>query len=370
MLCSLPRSSFRRTDHMVADPDCDYSRVATANDWAPWPQARSLGFDASVRATWRCLWLGAVSDFRVQIKKCFDAGAELFLDGFLAALENTHGYVRLLALFQADGSVSDGLDLVGGQKAHSVHEGKVRLGRIAPAEMEVGGGPVIYNRAVLKYLTMALCIGSAFAAAQQNPDQPQVRVNYLNVCTPAEPDQKELADALARIPLSPHFATDFEIARGRSSMENAPISDWVRVRREFPRTTPLIAAQYSFSVDEKSAVEALVFRTRDQKDLLQVLIEDTVTGAASPAAVVTMNTPAERIRIERFGKSSLVLARCSEADQRAYEPLFRKASDILRDYRASLGVSRIVPHELAELKSAVPAHPKPGNANGRHNPKR
>ena len=51
---------------------------------------------------------------------------------------------------------------------------------------------------------------SAFAAAQQ-PSQPQVKVNMLNVCSPSADDQKEISAALARVPKQPLFAQDFEV---------------------------------------------------------------------------------------------------------------------------------------------------------------
>jgi len=67
------------------------------------------------------------------------------------------------------------------------------------------------------------------------------------------------------------------------------------------------------------------------------------------------NTPASRVRLERFGKPSVALARCLAAeggpapDQSAYEPLFRSASDVLANYRGLLGVKKIVPEELAKI---------------------
>jgi hypothetical protein len=54
--------------------------------------------------------------------------------------------------------------------------------------------------------------------AQQPPAQPQVKVNMLNVCAPSPDEKQEITSALARIPKQPLFSTDFEVARGRSSM--------------------------------------------------------------------------------------------------------------------------------------------------------
>jgi hypothetical protein len=121
--------------------------------------------------------------------------------------------------------------------------------------------------------------------------------------------------------------------------------------------------QYSFSTDPKSMIETLVLRVKDPKDVLQVSIEDTASAVTSPAVMLGAATPASRIKLERFGKSSIVLARCtaSEAgpapDQSAYEPLFRSASSILTDYRNVLHASRIVPEELTRI-AAIPSTSK------------
>ncbi len=188
----------------------------------------------------------------------------------------------------------------------------------------------------------------------EKKDQPEVRINYLNVCTPSEADQKELRSSLDRLP-APKFTPDFEISRGRSSLDNAPTASWVRIRHEFASTAPFIAAQYSFSQDEKSMIESLVFRSREAKDVLQVQLENDITGAQDAKSVLTTDTPVSRIKLERFGKSSVVLARCPAADQKAFEPLFTKASQIFASYRASLEIKRLVPRELAMLAPSAPA---------------
>jgi hypothetical protein len=185
-------------------------------------------------------------------------------------------------------------------------------------------------------------------------DQPEVRINYLNVCTPSEADQKEIRASLDRLP-APRFTQDFEISRGRSSLENAPTASWVRIRHEFASTAPFIAAQYSFSQDEKSMIESLVFRSREAKDVLQVQLENDITGAQDAKSVLSTDTPVGRIKLERFGKSSVVLARCPAADQKAFEPLFARASQIFASYRASLEIKRLVPRELAMLAPGAPA---------------
>ena len=118
------------------------------------------------------------------------------------------------------------------------------------------------------------------------------------------------------------------------------------------------SVQYSFSNDGQMMVETLVLHVRDPKDLIQVSLEDSASAVTSSEAMLTSNTPVSRVRLERFGKSSVALARCSAAeggpapDQSAYEPLFRSASEVLANYRALLGVKAIVPEELAKVSGS------------------
>ncbi|HXP46240.1 MAG TPA: hypothetical protein VN810_03125 [Terriglobales bacterium] len=208
----------------------------------------------------------------------------------------------------------------------------------------------------LKWLVL-LILCAASVPAQQQPkqgDMPKqgdlkVRVNYMNVCSPSDAEKKEIVSALERIPAVPRFGPEFEIARGRSTAPDAPIASWVRVRREFPPDVPLINAQYSVSLDAQDIIETVVFRWREPKDVMQVSIEDSVSNVASPATVVSTDTPASRIRIERFGKPSVGLSRCPQADQTAYESVFAAASRVMSRYRAALGVRESVPPELARL---------------------
>ncbi|HEV2118063.1 MAG TPA: hypothetical protein VGR48_18645 [Terriglobales bacterium] len=208
---------------------------------------------------------------------------------------------------------------------------------------------------------------------------PPVRVNVLNVCAPSAAEQREISAALARIPAKPRWGTDFEIARGRTTLSQdaaaaltgkasaasagGPVSNWVRVRREFSAASPFLNALYSFSVDKQDMVETLVFAVRDPKDLLQVSLSETVSAVTSPAAALSAGTPPDHIRLERFGKSSVVLARCAggpnapKVDQSAYEPLFRQAATILATYRNALGTRRTVTEELARVQSPRTASP-------------
>ncbi len=210
---------------------------------------------------------------------------------------------------------------------------------------------------------------------QQSPDtastQPQVKVNVLNVCAPSAEEQKEIAAALARIPKQPLFSPDFEISHGVSTLTDAPnflqpgqgaqmsgepsVARYVRIRREFAVQALFSSVQYSFSDDGHTMVETLVLHVRDPKDLIQVSMEDSASAISSVSTMVAANTPASRIRLERFGKSSVALARCSGAengpqpDQSAYEPQFRSASETLANYRRLLGAKHTVLAELAQI---------------------
>jgi hypothetical protein len=230
---------------------------------------------------------------------------------------------------------------------------------------------------VVTWAAIAMMTAVVAASAQQSPAQqtPPVKVNVLNVCTPSAEDQKELSAALARVPGKPMFSKDYEIARGHSTLDpNAPVpgmeavpagaastADWVRVRREFPGAVFFSNVQYSFSVDSSTMVEILVLRVRDPKDLMQISIEDSASSVTSAAAMLSSNTPVSRIRLERFGKSSVALARCPATegnpapDQNVYEPIFHSASAILNRYRDALGVRRTVPQELTRMGVGTPS---------------
>jgi hypothetical protein len=238
--------------------------------------------------------------------------------------------------------------------------------------------------AVIQKFLGAICVGvfvSAVCWAQEPgaPAKPQVKVHMLNVCSPPEADQQEISSALARIPKHPSFSADFEVDRGRSVLDPnanplvasgtspAPAAgqdasqtsaQFVRIRHEFGNNGLFSNVQYSFSRDTEQMVETLVFRLREPKDLLEISIESSASSVTSAAAMLAAGTPAGRIKLERFGKSSVVLARCSRSnggpapDQSAYAPLFASASSILEDYRGLLDAGKLVPEELARLSSA------------------
>lgn len=242
-----------------------------------------------------------------------------------------------------------------------------------------------------KVFSFVAAMGASVCLAQESspPSQtkPQVKVNMLNVCTPSSDDQQEIASALARIPKHPAFSPDFEVDRGRSVLDqNAnplaaagspqaagsgdPVTaDFVRLRHDFAGAGAYSNVQYSFSRDSEQMVETLVFRVRDAKDLLQVSIDDSASSVTPPAAMLGSTTPANRIRLERFGKPSIVLARCSGTtetsapDQSKYESLFASASAVLGDYRGVFGVRTLVPEELARITRTHPNSRTPAKKN-------
>ncbi len=211
---------------------------------------------------------------------------------------------------------------------------------------------------------------SAGSLVAQQPAQPQVKVNYLNVCAPPDAEKAEILAALNHLPSAPRFSTDFEIARGRTTVAedvgnpgvkaSAPeISRWIRIRKEFTEGSPYLNAQYTFSLTGDKAEESLVLRIRDPKDVMQVSISDEAESLTNPAQMVSVRTPADRIRLERFGKSSLVLARCKAADQTAYEPLFQKASEVLNLYREQLGARPVVAQDLPKTAERIAPASRP-----------
>jgi len=247
-----------------------------------------------------------------------------------------------------------------------------------------------YNAAVFreKVLIAILFVLSAIGLAQEAKSaqqKPEVKVHMLNVCSPSAEEQQEIAAALAHVPKKPAFSEDFEVDRGRSVLDQSAnplsavtpaaaspaektIADFVRVRRDITGAGTYSTVQYSFSRDSQQMVETLVLRVRDPKDLLQLSIEDSASSVTTPAAMLASATPPGRIKLERFGKSSVVLARCSgtadspPADQSAYEPLFASAASVLASYRTLVGAATLVREELSRIRrfcaSSTTAAPK------------
>ena len=202
--------------------------------------------------------------------------------------------------------------------------------------------------------------------AQQQPSapteqNPPVKINYLNVCTPTDSDKDEIAATLTRIPNPPALVADFEISRGQSSLENAEKSHYVRLRREFPADSKFSTVQYSISNNGKNMIETLVLTGRDVKELRQISIEDSVSShAADVNALLTVNTPVSRVKVERFGKSSLGLARCEGADQSKYDAIFSAASSVMGGYRKNLSLRSMLSTELKWLASSTAASSSSG----------
>jgi hypothetical protein len=252
---------------------------------------------------------------------------------------------------------------------------------------------VVYNFAVRKFQTismrgkiLSMCVlpialaATLQAQAPPSPSEPKIQVNFLNSCHPPSADLDEMNRALARVKEKPKFSADFEIARGVTTLTEAEAhatgvradsgpSAWVRIRHEFPEKALLSDAQYSLSVEGGSASEALALHLRDSKEALQILISDSVTGSATEA--VQADTPPDRVRVERFGKSSIVLARCPGIDQSAYEPVFQTAGEILVTYRSAMAVKTVAPAELAHLPGGKEARAKAsgGKESGSKEPK-
>jgi hypothetical protein len=207
----------------------------------------------------------------------------------------------------------------------------------------------------------------------QQPGQPPVKVNVLNVCAPGKEEQAEIKSAFARVAGKPAFSPDFEVSRGRATVEDSKESRFVRLRKDMSVESPLLTAQYSMSNDETNIVETLVVRTRDPKQFHELSLEDRVTsGAVAASGVLALDTPISRIRLERFSKPSIVLTRCEEQDQKAYEPIFRQATDIMSEYRKAMALrntlgsdinwldaSPTAPHKTPTSKTPIPKTPGP-----------
>ena len=202
-----------------------------------------------------------------------------------------------------------------------------------------------------------LMASTAVEAEPQSPDKatsptqkPQIKVNILNVCTPPEAEKQEISSALDKVPVKANFSSDFEVTRGRTSSVEMGPARYIRLRRELTADPIFNTVQYSLSSDRQNTQEVLVFKTKEAKDLLLISIEDEISSSAAlPRAALDIDTPATHVRLERFGKSSLALAKCENADQSAYQPIFEKASKLIAGYRKSLGLRSMFRNELIWL---------------------
>ena len=203
---------------------------------------------------------------------------------------------------------------------------------------------------ILLIASIVSLLASAQTAPKQGEKGPQVRYNYLNVCAPGDDAKQEITAALAKIPAAPRFGADFEISRGSTSLEGAKSARYVRLRRELPPDSPFIAALYSLSTDPERTVETFILKLREPKEIVSISLEDQVTATSSaPATVLDVDTPVSRIVVERFGKGSVVLARCTDGDQSAYDGLFQQASRQMAAYRRALGLRNQFRSDLAWL---------------------
>lgn len=217
---------------------------------------------------------------------------------------------------------------------------------------------------------IAACLvscGAAFtqdAAPQQPSDKgPKIKLNFLNVCTPSDAEKQEIASALNKVPAKVSYSGDFEVTRGRTINEKEGPSKYVRLRREVIGDPTFNNVLYALSSDAKNTTETLVFKAKDPKELVLVSIEDQISaGAAKPAELLETDTPANHIKLERFGKTSIALARC-ENDQSAYEPLFAQATKLIASYRRTLGLRTMFRSDLTWLAlPESPANDKPRSA--------
>ena len=164
-----------------------------------------------------------------------------------------------------------------------------------------------------------------------------------------------MSAALNRIPRKVSYSGDFEVTRGRT-VNDKEASKYVRLRREITDAY-FNNILYSLSIDEKNMTETFVFKTKDPKDLVAISIEDQVTaGAVMPTSMFDADEPATHIKLERFGKTAIALARCENADQSAYEPLFSQATQLMAQYRNTLGLHSAFRSDIAWLSaSSTPA---------------
>jgi hypothetical protein len=191
--------------------------------------------------------------------------------------------------------------------------------------------------------------------APANTDiEPKIQLSFVHSCRPEQKEVEQMQFMLKRVNERPSFATDFEISRGLETVTPdedgkgpAILSPWVRIRREFPPKALLSSAQYSLSLEGRSASEVLALHLRDTDEALQILISTSAVGSAKD--MVQSDTPPSRVQVERFGKAALVLARCPNYDQSSYEPVFRTADEIMRKFRAAMAVRAIVPGEISRL---------------------
>lgn len=304
------------------------------------------------------------SDFGIEIEERFQAGAKLALDIFLAAFEDVHRDMCLVTVLELNRRFPDGNDLVGRQQPQSVNEYKVghtnhcteycvprgESKRAGFARCSLRRSSLDYNSEFMRTVLVITALALATTVAAQEKGPP-VKLTVLNVCSPTTAEQKEIASALARVPRQPRFSSDFEVARGHTTVDHSA-SNWVRVRRDMAEGQ-FTGAQYVYTREGELSRETVVFFSKDTKDVSQIALEDSVTAPVQPASLLASHTPANRISLERIGKPHLVLERCPNANQAAMEPLFTAASELMDAYRVGTGAREIVPAEVGRLGLGV-----------------
>ena len=60
---------------------------------------------------------------------------------------------------------------------------------------------------------------------------------------------------------------------------------------------------------------ALACEIEKKRSDVGLSIEDSASAVASPAAMLAASTPVSRVKLERFGKASVVLACCSGGEE-------------------------------------------------------
>jgi len=188
--------------------------------------------------------------------------------------------------------------------------------------------------------------------AQKKDDNPQIRMNVLHVCSPGEAEKQALSAAMAKVPHTVNFNQDFELTRGVATMKDAKPARYLRLRRELTGEGTFANVLYSLSTDNEVTTETLVLKTRDQKELVSVSFDVSVTAASSaPESLLMVDSPPTRIRVERPGKNAVVLARCERGGQEAYDPLFHQASGLMSQLRSALGLRGVFKNDIAWLNA-------------------
>jgi hypothetical protein len=191
-----------------------------------------------------------------------------------------------------------------------------------------------------------------------------MQVHLVNFCAPPEGDVAELRAALALIPLQPVFDVDREVARGwTTAADPVPPAEggkprkvttrWVRLRRDFPESAPLLSAQYSYSPVTGGEGETLVlyFRQGGGNKVLQLAISSAQKSGGGTVPFFRQPSQSSRVTLERFGQSSITLARCHGTQASKSSELMERADKILAAYKAALGAAATIPGELMRLGS-------------------